>query len=412
MWALGLCGLLCIDAMPASADNWPRWRGPEGIGQSKERNLPLKWSATENVKWKAPLPGSGMSSPIVWGGRVFLTQALDKNGYKRALMCFDRKDGRLLWQQSVDYPDKESTYDGEPHYCSATPVTDGERVVASFGSAGVLCVDMNGKELWRRDLGKCEQIWGNAASPIINGNNVILNFGPGERTFLIAMDKRTGKDVWKVDVPGNYGTKPTEWTGSWSTPVTARIDGKEQLIMTWPGSVTAHDPKTGKEIWTCKGAGPLFYTSPLVTPEVIVAMGGFNGPYLALKPGGTGDITASNRLWLHAKSPQRIGSGVIVGDHTYIVNENGVAECIETKSGKTLWTERATGRTWGSMVHADGRLYVTDQQGETVILAAKPQFEVLSRNPLGERSQSSPAVSDGEIFLRTYSHLWCISAKK
>ncbi len=394
------------------ADNWPRWRGPDGTGQSREKNLPLKWSVTDNVKWKTVLPGPGMSSPIVWRDRVFLTQSLDRDGHRRALMCIDRKDGKLLWQKVTEYPDKESTYSGEPHYCSSTPATDGERIIASFGSAGLVCYDFAGKMLWKKDLGKAEQIWGNASSPVIYRNLCILNFGPGERTFLVGLDKRTGKDIWRVDEPGAYGTDQKDWIGSWATPVVATIKGRDELIMLWPDAVKAYNPLTGTLIWSCKGMGKLVYNSPLITPDVIVAMSGFGGPHLAVKTGGSGDVTATHRLWREERTTQRVGSGVVVGEHVYIVNENGIAQCIVLNSGKTLWTERACGRVWGSMVHADGRLYVTDQQGETVVLAAKPVFEVLARNPLSEKSQSSAAISDGELFIRTYGHLWCIGESK
>jgi outer membrane protein assembly factor BamB len=353
-----------------------------------------------------------MSSPIAWGARIFLTQALDKEGRKSALMCFSRKDGKLLWQNVTEFSGKESTYEGEPHYCSATPATDGERVVASFASAGLVCCNMNGKLLWKKDLGKCDHIWGTAASPIIYQDLVIHNFGPGERTFLIALDKKTGKDAWKIDMPGAFGEKQPEWMGSWSTPVISQYKGRDELVMSWPEAVKAYDPKTGKQLWTCGGMGKLSYTSPLVTPELVVAMSGFMGPAICVKRGGSGDVTETHRLWRNEKAPQRIGSGVIIGDHIYMVNENGVAQCIEVKTGRIMWEERATGRTWGSLIHGEGRLYVTNQQGETLVMAAKPQFEVLSRNPLNEKSQSSPAVSNGEIFIRTYEHLWCVSQKK
>jgi outer membrane protein assembly factor BamB len=393
----------------ATAENWPGWRGPRGDGHSGEAAAPLKWSATEGIRWKAKLPGPGMSSPIVWGQRVLLTQALDPEGKQRALLCFDRKDGRELWRQVVPYAEKESTYASEPHYCSASPVTDGERVVVSHGSAGLFCYDLNGKELWRRDFGKCEQIWGNAASPALHGDLVFLNFGPGERTFLVAVDKRTGKDVWKHDIPGGrYGTGQPDWIGSWSTPVIAKSGGKDALLLSWPEALVAYEPTTGRELWRCGGLGKLVYTSPLAGPDVIVAMGGFGGPAIAVRPGGEGDVTATHRLWQHPRSPQRIGSGVIVGDHIYILNATGVAECVELKTGRQVWSERLGGASWGSMVHVAGRLYVTNQQGETAVLAAKPVFEVLARNPLGERSQSSPAVSNGELFIRTYGHLWCV----
>lgn len=402
--ATAALGLAC------SADNWPGWRGPLGTGQCAEKDLPVAWSATENVRWKAPLPGPGMSSPIVWGDRVFVTQSLDKDGKQRALLCFDRKDGKQLWQKAIAYADKESTYDGERHFCSASPVTDGERVVVSYGSAGVYCYDFQGNELWKRDLGKAEQIWGNAASPVIWQDLVFLNFGPGERTFMIAMDKKTGKDVWKHDIPnGKFGTAQPDWVGSWSTPVVAKLNGADALVMSWPDAVIAYNPRTGEQLWSCAGLTKLVYSSPLVTPEVVIAMAGFGGSYLAVRPDGKGDVTATHRLFLTPRASQRVGSGVVVGDHIYILNATGVAECIEWKTGKVVWNERAgMGGSWGSMVHADGRLYATNQRGETVVIAAKPEFQLIGVNPLGERCNASPAFSNGEVFIRTYGHLWCI----
>jgi outer membrane protein assembly factor BamB len=400
------------------ADNWPAWRGADGMGHSKEKDLPVKWSATENVKWKIDLPGPCNSTPIVWGDKVFLTQATEK-GQKRSLMCLARKDGNVLWTKTVEYKGKEITHATNP-YCSASPVTDGERVVVSYGSAGLFCYDFRGELLWQRDLGECQHIWGNAASPVIHGDLVILNFGPGERTFLLAVNKKDGKDVWKVEEAGGKrgGEELSTWIGSWSTPVVAKIDGHDELIMTWPGVVKAYDPKDGKVLWSCKGlekdsfADRLVYTSPLVTREVVVAMAGFMGPYLAVKPGGKGDVTETHRLWRETKAPQRVGSGVLVGDHVYIVNEPGTAQCIEWKTGKTLWTERVGAKSWGSMVHADGKLYLLNQEGETIVLEASPTFKVVSRNALKEHSNSSIAVSDGDLFIRTDKHLWCIGRAK
>jgi outer membrane protein assembly factor BamB len=398
---------------PARADNWPAWRGVNGDGQCTERDLPLKWSADENVRWKAKMPAPGNSTPVIWGERIFVTQATDK-GKKRGLLCLSRKDGKTLWHKVVEYDAAESTHDTNP-YCSASPATDGERVVVSHGSAGVFCYDFDGKELWHRDLGKCEHIWGNAASPVLYRDLVILNFGPGECTFLLAMDKKTGKDVWKVDEPGGKrGDKGETWIGSWSTPTLLKLKERDELIMSWPGVVKAYAPKTGDLLWTCGGLAKddatdrLVYTSPLVSPEAVVAMAGYGGPALAVKPGGTGDVTETCRLWRHKGAPQRIGSGVIVGDHVYMLNEPGTAECIELKTGKSVWNERVAHGAWGSLVHAGGRLYVTNVEGETLVLAAKPKFEVLSRNPLKERTRASIAVSNGDIFIRTYEHLWCI----
>jgi outer membrane protein assembly factor BamB len=401
--------------LSAEADPWPAWRGPTGQGFCTEQNLPLKWSPTENIVWKVPLPGPGNSTPIVWGDRIFVTQALDVNMAKklaprRALLCFSRKDGKLLWQREVEYREPEETHNTNP-YCSASPVTDGERVIVSHGSAGVFCYNFEGKELWRRDLGKFDHIWGNAASPVIFKDLVVLNCGPGERCFLLAMNKKTGEDVWKVpEVSGRDGYKEP---GSWSTPIIVPVQGEDQLIMSWGEAVKAYRPRSGELLWSCKGMGKtvdhLAYTSPLATPAVVVAMSGFGGAYLAVKTGGRGDVTETHRLWRVPNAPQRIGSGVIIGEHIYVANSGpGTLQCIELKTGKTLWTERLGDACWGSIVHADGKLYVTDLQGETFVVAAKPTFELLARNHLKERTLASPAVSDGQIFIRTHQHLWCI----
>jgi outer membrane protein assembly factor BamB len=404
-------------AAAARAENWPGWRGPRGDGTSTEKGLPTTWSPEENVHWKTRLPGPGNSSPIVWGDRVFLTQSLDKKGTERAVLCFDRAGGTLLWQKAISFKGEEPTHDTNP-YCSATPVTDGQRLIASHGSAGVVCYDFDGKQLWHRDLGKFIHIWGTASSPILYGDLVILNCGPGERTFLIALDRTTGKDVWKVDEPGGKaGLKggPSEWTGSWSTPRIVTIGKQDQLIMSWPGAVKAYDPRTGELIWTCRGLTPLVYTSPLTTPEVVVAMSGFYGAALGVRTGGKGDITETHRLWHHPpRNPQRIGSGVIVGEHVYMANAGpGTIQCIELQTGKDLWEGKRLGKDhWASIVCADGKLYATDQSGDTSVLEAQPHYELLRRNRLGEHTDASPAISDGEIFLRTHEHLWCIGAKK
>jgi outer membrane protein assembly factor BamB len=430
---LAICALGILTLVPAArADNWPAWRGPGGQGHCAEKNLPLKWSATENVRWKIALPGSGNSTPIVWGDEIFVTQADDKtlwpprggNGgpaiaRKRSLLCFARADGKLVWQKDVTYEAEESTHPTNP-FCSASPATDGERVVVSHGSAGLFCYDQGGKEIWKKDLGKCEHIWGNGASPVLYRDLVILNFGPGERTFLIALDKKTGEQVWKVEeAGGKKGDQgQAEWIGSWSTPIVVNVSGHDELIMSWAGVVKAYDPKSGELLWSCKGLEKdkgqdrLTYTSPIGTDQVIVSMAGFGGAWLAVKPGGKGDVTETRRLWREPRAPQRIGSGVIVGDYVYIVNEPGTAQCIEWKTGHTLWTERVGGSSWGSIVHAGDRLYVTNLEGETIVLAAKPEFEVLATNPLKERTLASIAVSNGEIFIRTYQHLWCIASKK
>lgn len=409
------CLVLVSCAAMLPADNWPAWRGPHGDGHSSVKAPPLKWSTTENVRWKSPLPGPGNSSPIIWKDRVFLTQALDK-GRRRAVLCFDRANGKLLWQRETLYTDNESTHATNP-YCSASPVTDGERVIASLGSAGMVCYDFAGKEQWRKDVGKLEHIWGNASSPILYGDLAILWCGPGERQFLLAVKKTNGETVWKFEEPGGKSGKAgsKEWFGSWCTPIVARIGDRDELILGVPKKVKGFDPKTGTELWSCDGMGNLVYASPVCSADgIVVAMSGYGGPALAVRAGGKGDVTDTRRLWHHMqRNPQRIGSPILIGEHAYLLNESGVAQCFEVKTGKDLWpNERVSGASWSSPVYAAGRLYINTMNGDTLVLSASPKYELLTRNSLGERVLSSVAAADDEIFIRTYKHLWCLGGGK
>ena len=400
--------IILINASEVVADNWPEWRGPKGTGVCSEKNLPTVWSTNQNISWKTALPEPGNSTPVIWRNRVFVTQAIEN---RRTLMCFDRTNGKLLWQSGVTAAEKEPTHETNP-YCSGSPSTDGQRVIVSFGSAGLFCYDFEGKELWHRDLGKQSHMWGVSSSPVIHGDLCILNFGPGDRTFLIALNKKTGETIWQHDEPGG---KADKYIGSWATPLVIK-QGREELIAPLPERVAAFDPKTGHELWTCRGLNPLCYTSPLYADGIIVVMGGFNGSALAVKPGGSGDVTETHRLWQIPKTKQRIGSGVISDGHIYILNDPGVAECFELKTGKLVWEERLKGPgaradNWSSLVLAENNLYAVNQSGDGFVFKASPQFQVVSTNSLGELTRASVAVSDGELFIRTYKTLWCVSEK-
>jgi outer membrane protein assembly factor BamB len=399
-------------APPTAAEDWPGWRGPTGQGHSAEKDPPVKWSATENVRWKVALPEPGNSTPVVWGDKVFLTQATEK-GKKRSLWCLDRKDGSKLWEKTVTFEGKETIH-ATNTYCAASPATDGERVVVSHGSAGLYCYDLAGKELWKKEYGPADHIWGSASSPVIHKDLVIHHHGPHETTFLVALRKADGTEVWRHDEPGK---KPGEYYGSWATPVVAAVGGAERVLMTWPGAVKAHDPATGKVVWGCRGlekdgaADRLSYASPLVSADAVVASAGYGGPTIGVTPAGAGDVTETHRLWRTAKNPQRIGTGVIVGDHVYVVNEPGVA-CLELKTGKERWSQPVPGGCWSSAVHAAGRLYVVGQKGETVVFAAKPELDVVARNPLdGATTRASVVPTGGGFLIRTYTHLWYVGPK-
>jgi outer membrane protein assembly factor BamB len=416
---LAALALLLAATSALSAGNWPAWRGPTGQGHCDETNVPLKWDGkkSENVKWKVPLADPGNSTPVVWGESVFVTQAT-KGGGTRSLLCFARADGKLRWQKDVAFSEKEKNWNAT-WYANASPATDGARVVVSFGSAGMYCYDFDGKELWSRtDLGKWEHAFGNGSSPVLYGDLAILWCGPTEkgRNYLLAVDKKTGKTRWEHDEP----------FGSWSTPLVAKVGDQDQLLLgesrdvkgqpeaKW-GYLKGFDPNSGKELWKCRGLNSYVYSSPLFADGVAVNVSGYGGSALAVKLGGSGDITG-DRLWMHPRpAAQRVGSGVVVGEHVYQADENGTPHCYELKTGADLWEDEARlkGQTWGSFVHAEGRLYLLMKNGDTIVLAAKPKFEILATNSLGagENTNSSLAVSNGQVFIRTFKHLWCVEAK-
>ena len=418
--------LLTIYAVTISlqAGNWPMWRGATGVGISEEKNLPVKWSATENIAWKASLPNRGNSTPIIWGEKIFLTQPLEKE-QKRALLCIDRLDGKILWQRSVKYTGRERSHRSNP-YCSESPATDGKLVIVVYGSAGVVCYDLAGKLLWQRDLGKIDFEWGAAASPVIHGDLVYIYRGPDPKAHLIALDKRTGKTIWKINDPavsidgrtdGFRRNKSREWIGSFSTPIIVTAKGREELVMSFPGSLAGINPGTGGQLWTCGGLNPLIYSSPIAGENVVVAMGGFFGTTVAVPAGGKGDATPMT-LWRTERTANRLGSGVVHEGHVYVLNTPGIMECLDLKTGKVKFSERVRGKgakqeSWSSMTLSGDKIFIPNQSGETIVIRANPKFELITINPLdGTLTNSSLAASDGQFFLRTHKHLWCIGKRK
>ena len=406
-----------VFALDIQAADWPMFRGADRSGISTESKAPLNWSAEKNVKWKVALPSGGNSSPVVSGDRVFVTCAEDGRGFRRSLYCFSRADGKQLWVKTVAYERPDPHHQANP-YCAPSPATDGKHVVVWHGSAGLYCYDYDGNEMWRLDLGTIRHIWGFAGSPVIHGDIVVLNCGPGERSFVTAINLSTGKQIWQTDEPGGAEDKSKEtgnWLGSWSTPVIAKVDGEERALMTMPRHVNTYDLKTGKLVWTCSGTGDLAYSDPMVNAElnVGVAMAGYGGKAMGFKLGGSGDVTQTNRLWQSTvKPPQRIGSGVMIGKHLFMVQEPGFL-CIDPLTGTELWNHREPGQVfWGSIVAVGDRLYVTSQKGTTFVFAADAkEFKLLAKNEVGEKSNSTLAISEGQAFLRTYGHLYCIEEK-
>jgi len=386
------------------ADHWPRWRGPDGNAVSAETALPLRWSRTENVRWSTEIPGEGSSSPIVWEDRVFITSALD-HGKRRVVHCLDRKNGKVLWSQELadKNPETASAVTG---HAACTPATDGQHVVAWFANAGLVCYDFSGKQLWHKQLGEFDLDLGLATSPIIHRDRVILVCDhDGDRftsfdSFLVALDVKTGKEVWKSERRGLFR--------SWSTPVIVPCSDKSELVVNAQEELRGYDPETGKPLWRLPGLGQWVAPSPVFAHGLIFTASGKNGPLVAVRPGGAGAVKP---VWRHETGAAYVCSPLVVGDHLYVHTDAGILTCYEAKTGKTIYKERLEGKFSASAVAGDGRLYFINEAGTTLVIRAGPKFEVLAKNALEEYAVASPAVSQGDLFLRTETRLFCIGGK-
>jgi outer membrane protein assembly factor BamB len=414
--------LLVLFPCIACAAPWPVWRGDVlGSGITAETGLPTEWSKTKNIVWRAALPEAGNSTPAVFGDHIYVTQAVSAEKW-RGLYCFDRRDGKLLWKNGVIYNKGETTHPTNP-YCSSSPATDGKMVVAAYGSAGIAAYDTAGKELWRRDLGPVVHTWGTSSSPIIHGDLVIYYHGPGTGALLTALDKKTGATVWEFKEPTwNPGERTDGFKGqdggvigSFVTPIVVRSGDHEELVMSFPLVMKAFDPASGKELWSCAGLNPLVYASPVAADGLVLTTGGYYGNSMAVRTGGSADVTQTHRLWQRVRHNGGIGTGVVKDGHYYYHNSGGIAYCLEMETGKTLWEERlpGAGKSWGSFLRSGDQIYALSQAGDTVVFRATPEkLEIVAQNDLGEETNSSPVPSDGQLFIRTHQALWCVGTAR
>jgi len=410
---LGVALFASLITGPVVAEDWPFFRGPTRDGKSLDA-APLEWGKDKNIKWSVKLPRPGNSSPIVTGSHVLLNCAEDAGGVNRSLYCFDRATGNKLWSQTVKYELKEPTHNTNP-YCASTPATDGKLVVVWHGSAGLYCYDLSGKQVWKYETGPRRHIWGYGSSPIIHAGVVYLNCGPGAGHYVVAINLADGKELWKIDEPRAADDKFAEskgWVGSWSSPMVAKINGQEQLLIFQSSKVNGYDIKTGKILWSAAGTGDLAYTDVMIDAKsgIGLALGGYGGAGIGFSLGSTPDTAPGKQLWRTTdKPPQRIGSGVIVGNHVYLPSEPSI-QCIDITTGKIAWSHRQPGASyWSSIVSSGDRLYATTQNGTTLVFSPDPSgFKLLATNVLGESTNATPAISKGQIFLRTSQHLFCI----
>ncbi|QDU81116.1 outer membrane biogenesis protein BamB [Polystyrenella longa] len=394
--------------------DWPGFRGGMANAVATDAAYPTEWSSEKNLKWKAELPGDGNGSPIAIDGLVYVTSA-NEDGSERTLHCFDRNTGDELWNKVVQSEPNEETHQTNP-YAGTTPAANEDCVVVWHGTPGIYCYDHSGNELWHKSYGPVKHVWGYGSSPVIYQDKVYQFYGPGENTFMVALTLSDGEEVWKKDEPGGTDDLSGKKVGSWSTPVIVKVDGKNQLVCSMPSRVLALDPQSGEELWFVGGLpserGDLVYSSTAIGDSIGVAMGGYKGPALGFTLTGEGDATESNRIWYTPKrQPSRVSTGVIVGDYIYMANAGpGIIQCIDVKNdGEEQWKTRGTDDYWGATVMADGRIYATAKDGSTIVFAANPnEFQEIAVNTFDERSNSTPAFSNGQIFLRTNKSLFCV----
>ncbi len=391
------------------ADHWPGWRGRNGSGIAPGGSPATRFSSTEGFRWKVEVPGEGNSSPVVWDQFVLLTTALDHTDPATlAVLAFDRSDGQLVFQSEVGSA-RGSTHKKNGH-ASATVTTDGERLFAFFGSTGLFCYDFSGELVWQADLGDLNHQWGTAASPVLYHDLVIQLCDSKRDSYLAAFDKRLGEPVWRTPRP-SYGC--------WTTPIVVEADSqagpRTELVVNGTGSsdpagrmVIAYDPRDGRELWRVRGTTELVAPTALASGELVYSLSGRNGPIIAIRPGGTGDVTESHVVWKAHRGGPYIPSGVAYRNRLYIVRDARELACYNAGDGQLVWTKRLRGTFTASLVAADGRIYATSEQGIVTVFAAADSFQLLAQNDLDERCLATPAIAGGQLFIRTEKHLYCI----
>jgi outer membrane protein assembly factor BamB len=403
---------LCLTACRLEAQalsDWPQFRGPGGQGISNDTGVPVTWGPKENIAWKVDLPGGGASSPIVFGGHVYVTAFTGKgDAIQLHLLALDRATGQRAWSKVIAprLPERPSMRENHG-YASSTPAADAAGVYCYFGKSGAVAFDHDGNERWRSDLGSDVHEWGSAASPVLYGDLVIINASVEGRS-IVALDKKTGKEVWRE--PGNR-------EDAWNTPILVPLkSGRTELALAMGGKILGLDPKTGKQLWFCRTDIGWYMVPGLVTADdVIYAVGGRSGiTSMAVRAGGQGEVTRSHRLWT-SKKGSNVSSPIIHEGHLYWMNDVlGIAYSAVAATGEVVHEERVSSGIYSSPVLAEGRLYYVARNGRTHVLSAKPKFEQLATNDLGEQRiifNSSPAVAGGRLYLRTDKYLYCIGRK-
>ena len=401
-------------------ENWPGWRGPRGDGTSLGKNIPTKWNADKNIAWKVAIPGKGHASPIIWGDRIFLATCLpDKK--ERVLMCLNRHKGAVLWQRTVFKGPLETIHRLNSR-ASSTPATDGKLVYVTFlkvdgrtvpapnvgsprpitpGTILVAAYDMNGEKKWIVEVGEFISAHGFNTCPVLYQDLVIINGDHDGNAYIVALDRETGKERWRV----NRENK----TRSYVTPIIRRIGKRTQMVLSGSKSVVSYDPNTGKQHWILDGPTEQFVASMVFDGKHLFATGGFPERHIiAIRPDGTGNVTNTHIAWRANRGAAYVPSPIVESQHLLVISDSGIASCFNTSDGKRLWMERLGGGHSASTVSAEGNVYFVSDRGVTTVLRPGPKFDVIAKNNIGEKISASPAISHGQFFLRSDNHLFCI----
>ena len=398
-----------LAATVLAAENWTQFRGPHGDGSSKATGLPTQWSESEHVRWKTPMHGKAWSSPVVWGSQIWLTTATP-DGKKLSVLNVDAESGKVLRDFVVFEIEKPQFCIERNSYASSTPAIEEGRLYAHFGSAGTACIDTtNGKTLWVRQDLLCDHHRGPASSPVLWGDLLYLTFDGFDVQYVAALDKKTGKTVWKTDRNIDYGSDNGDTKKAYSTPQIIEVAGQSQLVDPSAGAAIAYDPKTGAELWRVKCGGMNVSARPVFGNGLVylsTADGGFK--MFAAKPDGRGDVTNSHVAWKQSKGIPKYGSPCLVGDLLFLSAENGVLCCLEAATGEVVWQERVGGSFTASPLSAEGRVYFTNEDGDSFVVAATRKYELVGRGKLENGCMASHAVFGSSLIIRTTKNLYRI----
>lgn len=393
--------LLLSLSLPVLAQDWPEFRGPAGQGHSAERNLPLTWSETNNVKWKAAIPGKGWSSPAIQGDRIWLTTATEDGKSLRAI-CVDRNSGSIQQNIEVFRLKSAATTHAKNSSASPTPILEGDKIYVHFGALGTACLTQTGEIVWKTKLDYDNGQHGPGGSPVIYDNLLIVSCDGQTEQYVVALDKTTGKVRWR---------KYRQGAQAYTTPLVVRLPAGDQVISVGAFRTFAYEPRTGKEIWNVSyGDGFSNVPRPVFGHGMVFLCTGFHQPMLmAVRVDGRGDVTKSHVAWTLKRGVSLTPSPLLVGDELYLVSDNGFATCVDAKTGVTHWQVRLGGNHSASPLYADGRIYFLSEEGESVVIAPGQEFKKLATNQLDGATLASMAVADGSIFVRSQTHLYRLS---